>query len=154
MIISLLSTEGLSHGGRYIHALSKHSVIFPCALPVGLPRSIREKLLPIYRDKLREELQLFLSLQPKSSGRSQQSEPFSQDGEESEDRAARDQQELRQLYADGWEKLNAEQRRVKWNRGRAALVPEEQVKWWEEMPDELKVGLTPPEPVLAQPKQN
>lgn len=129
-------------------------MIFPCALPVGLPRSIRQTLLPVYRDQLRDQLQSFLLLQPQMSGGSQQSEPFSHDGEENDDRAARDQRDLRQLYAMGWEQLDAEQRHVRWERGRARLVPEEQIKWWGEMPDELKVGLTPPEPVVADQGEN
>lgn len=111
-------------------------------------------LLPFYRHQLREQLHSFLLLQPRKSGRSEQSEPFSHDGEEGEDRAARDQQDLRQLYAMGWEQLNAEQRRVKWDRARATLVTAEQIMWWAEMPDELKVGLTPPEPVVAGENEN
>lgn len=144
MIISLLSTEGLGTGGRYIHSPSKHSVIFPCALPIGLPRSIRDKLLPLYRTKLKDSLLLLISLQAIKSGRSTQSETFSQDGEESEERTSENQEELRKLYACGWEELDAEQRRAKWDRGRGSLAPVQQLLWWYDMPDKLKVGLTPP----------
>lgn len=129
-------------------------MISPCALPVGLPRSIRETLLPHYREQLREQLQSFLLLQPGKTGRSEQSEPFSQDGEESEDEDVREQQELREEFAMGWEQLDAEQRHMTWEEGRATLVPEEQIKWWGMMPDELKVGLTSPEPVVAEPIEN
>lgn len=146
MIISLLSTEGLGTGGRYIHALSTHSVISPCALPIGLPRSIRDKLLPLYRIKLKDSLLLLVSMQAIKSGRSAQIERFSQDGGESEERTLEIQEELRKLYASGWEELDAEQRRAKWDRGRCSLAPAQQILWWDDMPDKLKVGLTPPVP--------
>lgn len=55
-IISLLSDEAAGTGTPSIDAVSNHSVTIPCALPIGLPYSIREKLLFQYRNELRRRL--------------------------------------------------------------------------------------------------
>lgn len=79
MINSLLTTEGVEAGARRLHTLSNHSVISPCAMPFGMPRVTREKLLSVYRRRLQDRLIAFLVLKPRTESGSGQSWTFSQE---------------------------------------------------------------------------
>lgn len=85
MINSLLTTEGVEAGARRLHTLSNHSVISPCAMPFGMPRAIREKLLSVYRRRLQDRLIAFLVLKPHKEGDSGQSWTFSQGSHQTEE---------------------------------------------------------------------
>lgn len=70
--ISLLSAEADAADSRPILALSRHSITFPCAFPVGLPREIREKMLIRYREELRQSLTGLRTPEQQRSGLSAQ----------------------------------------------------------------------------------
>lgn len=142
--ISLLSIEAADAGGPYIHALSKHSITFPCAFPIGLPRSVRGKLLELYRRELRERLTDLLALERKLSGRSTQSATLSLDGDAEAAAAERENWALLRMYQSGWAELQPEERRERWAEATADLEMEQLVAWWAEMEMETKLGLVPP----------
>lgn len=141
--ISLLSQESAEAGGSGINALSKHSVIFPCAFPVGLPCSIREKLLRRYREELRKRLITMLELESKLSGSSQQNDILSLDGKP-EDTAEEGELALLSMLKTGWAALSLDQRRGRWGEARENLAHAHLLAWWAEMGEDTKVGLAPP----------
>lgn len=137
-IISLLSEEDIEAGGRGIHSLSKHSVTFPCALPVGLPNSIRHKLLKKYRNELRVRLTELLDQKRSSSAKSTQSAALP------EAKLTAEQKQLLRIYKTGWAVLDHAERHERWGEARLGLVIGQLVTWWEELSEEMKVGLLPP----------
>lgn len=156
----MLSDEDIQAGGSGIHSLSKHSITFPCALPVGLPNSIRQKLLNKYRNQLRVRLEELLnqSLKRSSSVKSTQSPALSDDGEDSETKPTPAQKQLLRTYKTGWAVLDHEERHGRWQAARQRLAVGQLMTWWEEMSEDMKLGLLPPgqveKPVLMPEMQN
>lgn len=134
----------MAAGGTGLHALSKDSITFPCALPVGLPSSIRRTLLDKYLLELRERLTALTQTKRSCSSKSAQSATLSHDGD-SEVGPTAHQRRLLEGNKSVWAELGDEVRRKKWDRVGAGLTPEQLMSWWAEMSEELKVGLTPPE---------
>lgn len=129
-------------GGRGIHALSKHSVTFPCALPVGLPSSVRQKLLNKYRRELRSRLTPLLN-QKRPSAESGQSDTLSQDGD-ADIKPASEQDRYLRVYNSGWDGLDQAARKDRWQEAGKELSVEQLQAWWAEMDEDMKVGLLAP----------
>lgn len=55
------------------------------------------------------------------------------------------QQRLLEIYKSVWADLDDGARRKKWDRAGRGLTVEQLMRWWAEMSEELKIGLTPPE---------
>lgn len=143
-IISLLSEEDKEAGGNGMHALSNHTVTFPCALPVGLPKSIHHKLLSKYRSQLRVRLTELLNQKRSLSARSTQSAALSHDGDDSEGKPTADQKQLLRIYKTGWAVLDHAERCERWGEARRGLAVGLLMTWWEEMSEDVKIGLVPP----------
>lgn len=126
-----------------IHSLSKHSITFPCALPVGLPSSIRQKLLDKYRRELRGRLMELQDQRRSLSARSSQSAVLSHDGD-SELKPTAEQKELLSMYKAGWATLDMNERQDRWMEAVTGLANEQSMQWWDEMSEDTKVGLLPP----------
>lgn len=69
----------LSHeqGAPTLQILTKHSYIFPTALPFGLPEPIRRQLIVEYKERLNMKLKAIIPAGGTSSGLSLQSQPLS-----------------------------------------------------------------------------
>lgn len=124
-----------------MHALSKRSVIVPCALPAGLPKTIRHRLLSKYRNQLRVRL---TELMNQSRSLSTQSAALSHDGDESEGKPTGEQKQLLRIYRAGWAVLDQAERRERWGEARQGLAVGQLMTWWEEMSEDVKSGLVPP----------
>lgn len=143
-------------GRTGIHALSNHSIIFPCALPVGLPSSIRRKLLDKYRHELRGRLDALPKEKQRSSSaksaESTQSATLSLDGD-SEVKPTKNQIRVLRIYQLKWPELNDEERQEEWETASQELTVGQLKAWWAEMSEEMKKGLSPPgqmeKPVLV-----
>lgn len=141
--VSLLSAEAKNTSGSSIHALSKHSIIYPCALPIGLPRSIREKLLVHYRGELRVRLAPLVDKNRRESSTSVQSNALSVDKQKQNTSKAK--QMLMRQYQNNWENLGPVERIERWQKARNNLSPEMLEGWWFSMGPDQRVGLVPPE---------
>lgn len=128
------------------HSLSKHSITFPCALPVGLPSSIRHKLLDKYRHELQGRLIALLNQKRSLSARSSQSAALSHDTD-AEIKLTADQKELLRGYQSGWGTMDKAARQERWGEAVQSLAVEQLAKWWGEMSEDMKIGLLPPEQV-------
>lgn len=130
-----------------IHSLSKHSITFPCALPVGLPSSIRHKLLDKYRHELRGRLTTLLNQKRGLSARSSQSNALSHDGDgdgDSEIKPTTNQKVLLRMLKGGWSALDHAARDERWQTAADGLTFEQLITWWGEMNEDMKIGLLPP----------
>lgn len=118
-LISYLSHE---RGAPILNTLTKHPFIFPTALPVGLPESIRHRLIVLYKARLRVELDTLVITARSLSGLSLQSEPLSvasDDGDEAKAKA-----KVNSLRAEShwriwlieWFQLDEPERREEWRR--------------------------------------
>lgn len=130
-------------GGRGIHALSKHSATFPCALPVGLPTSVRQKLLHKYRRELRSHLTALLNQKRSVSAGSGQSDTSSQDGD-ADIKSDSEQDRYLRVYKSGWDELDQAARKDRWQEAGKELSVEQLQAWWAEMDEDMKVGLLAP----------
>lgn len=94
--IALLTTP---NDRPQLQALSKHSIIFPCAFPPGLPRDVRVALLDRYRTRLKRRLLTLLkSKKGHVSDGSGQSEPSSLHAIQQDNEGTRAERALRGIY--------------------------------------------------------
>lgn len=129
--------EALLTGDDFIHALSTHSIVVPCAFPIGLPRSIRESLLQQYRGELRTRL---LRLVQRNRWAQSDALLVRDDCQIVTD----SKRWLLRMYKSGWEALDLEQRKERWEGARRGLPHELLEGWWASMEENMKVGLAPP----------
>lgn len=112
---TLIASLSRETGGPILNTLTKHPFIFPTALPVGLPESVRRRLLNQYRERLRQELDTIVVRARKSSSLSVQSEPLSvgsDEGEAEEDEPTL--QDSSRLWLVDWFKEPEPDRRKMW----------------------------------------
>lgn len=117
-------------------------MIFPCAFPMGLPRSIREGLLTHYRGELVDRLLALLKTDRRESSTSVQSKALSSDRKRQNTAKAKNW--LMRQYQNNWESLDLEERTTRWERARKELPVEMFEGWWLSMGAEQRVGLVPP----------
>ncbi|KAL0635186.1 hypothetical protein Q9L58_005911, partial [Maublancomyces gigas] len=117
--ISFLSAEAEAISDDSIHALSKHSIIFPCAFPIGLPPSIREKLLERYRLELHLRLVALVKTDRRSSSKSAQSATSSDVGSGNNKLVSKKRMLRRYQYK--WGNLDVRGRKACWAEARLRL---------------------------------
>lgn len=140
-IISYLQPD---HGPP-LQALSKHSIVFPCALPIGLPREVRKRLLATYRADLKTRLRaLKRRSQSSESSSSQQSEPLSDHENDKEQLPNREEIEAALEIMEDWEEMPIEMVSTKWEEVKAKLLPAVADACWQNMREDYKLVLTPP----------
>lgn len=111
-------------GGIGIHSLSKHSITFPYALPVGLPSPIRSKLPDKYRHEPRGHLTALVNQKRSSPASPTQSVALSLDGD-SEIKPTADQKQLLGTYRSGWAPLDLAALQERWEEAGHGLAVEQ-----------------------------
>lgn len=74
---------------------------------------------------------------------SAQSAALSHDGD-SEVNPTEAQKELLGMYQIGWAEMDQEARQTRWREARQGLAVAQLMTWWEDMSEDMKIGLLPP----------
>lgn len=140
-IISYLQPE---HGPP-LQALSKHSIIFPCALPIGLPQQVRDRLLKTYRGDLQARLRaLVRRSQSSDTASSRQSQPLSDHDQNEAQSPHWEHKDAALQIIEDMEEMSGRDVIVEWENVKTVLSRVVVDACWWYMRDELKAVLTPP----------
>lgn len=140
-IISYLEPDD----GPPLQALSTHSVVFPCALPIGLPHPVRQRLLITYRSHLKARLRALMGPDTAApSSASIQSQPLSDHSTNAAQSPYYEHKKVALSIMQDWEELSTENVITEWGSIRTELsrAVVEACWWW--MRDDYKSVLTPP----------
>lgn len=116
---TLIASLSRENGRPILTTRTKHPFILPTAFPVGLPESVRRRLLDLYRERLRQELDTLVATARKSSCLSLQSQPLlvgSNEGNEEMQEEDSTLQNSSRLWLVRWFEEPEGDRRRKWQR--------------------------------------
>lgn len=131
--------------GTPLQALSKHSIVFPCALPIGLPQQVRTRLLETYRTDLKNRLRKMVERgQSSDTSSSSQSEPLSDHGKNEQQSADLPEKDDALQVMQDWEDMSMESVSAEWEEVKARLSGAVIDGCWYYMRDKYKSFLAPP----------
>lgn len=117
---TLIATLSRESGVPILNTLTKHPFIFPTAFPVGLPGSVRRRLLDLYRERLRQELDTLVDKARKSSSHPLQSQPLSVESNKDNEGSVQEEgsalENSARLWLIRWFEVPEGDRRKKWQR--------------------------------------